>query len=93
MGAAVTAYDPAAMEETHRIYGDDPRLKLVDSPAAALNDADALAIVTEWKEFRAPDFAAIRSKLKTPVIFDGRNLYEPKTVREQGLEYFPIGRL
>ncbi|MEN6586500.1 MAG: UDP-glucose/GDP-mannose dehydrogenase family protein [Sulfuricella sp.] len=93
MGATVSAYDPAAMEETHRIYGDDPRLKLVDSPTAALADADALAIVTEWKEFRAPDFAAIKSKLKHPVIFDGRNLYEPKTVREQGLEYFPIGRL
>jgi len=93
MGATVTAYDPAAMEETHRIYGDDPRLKLVDSPTAALADADALAIVTEWKEFRAPDFGVIKSKLKNPVIFDGRNLYEPKTVREAGLEYFPIGRL
>jgi UDPglucose 6-dehydrogenase len=92
-GATITAYDPAAMEETHRIYGDDPRLKLVDSPAAALAGADALAIVTEWKEFRSPDFAAIKSSLKTPVIFDGRNLYEPKMVREQGLEYFPIGRL
>jgi len=93
MGATVTAYDPAAMEETHRIYGDDPRLKMVDSPAAALAGADALAIVTEWKEFRAPDFAVIKSKLNNPVIFDGRNLYEPKMVREAGLEYFPIGRL
>ena len=93
MGATVAAYDPAAMEETHRIYGDDPRLKLVDSPTAALAGADALAIVTEWKEFRAPDFGVIKSKLKNPVIFDGRNLYEPKMVREQGLEYFPIGRL
>ena len=93
MGATVSAYDPAAMEETHRIYGDDPRLKLVDSPTAALAGADALAIVTEWKEFRAPDFGVIKSKLKNPVIFDGRNLYEPKMVREQGLEYFPIGRL
>ncbi len=92
-GATITAYDPAAMEETHRIYGDDPRLKLVDSPAAALAGADALAIVTEWKEFRAPDFDVIKSSLKNPVIFDGRNLYEPKMVREQGLEYFPIGRL
>jgi UDPglucose 6-dehydrogenase len=92
-GATVAAYDPAAMEETHRIYGDDPRLTLCDSPMAAMADADALAIVTEWKEFRAPDFSAIKSSLKTPVIFDGRNLYEPKSVREQGLEYFPIGRL
>ncbi len=92
-GATVAAYDPAAMEETHRIYGDDPRLTLCDSPMAAMAGADALAIVTEWKEFRAPDFAAIKSSLKNPVIFDGRNLYEPKAVREQGLEYFPIGRL
>jgi len=92
-GATVAAYDPAAMEETHRIYGDDQRLTLCDSPAAALAGADALAIVTEWKEFRAPDFEVIKSSLKTPVIFDGRNLYEPKMVREQGLEYFPIGRL
>ena len=60
---------------------------------AALADADALAIVTEWKEFRAPDFSVIKSSLKNPVIFDGRNLYEPKMVREAGLEYFPIGRL
>ncbi|MDO8892698.1 MAG: UDP-glucose/GDP-mannose dehydrogenase family protein [Sulfurimicrobium sp.] len=92
-GATVAAYDPAAMEETHRIYGDDQRLTLCDSPMAAMAGADALAIVTEWKEFRAPDFAAIKSALKIPVIFDGRNLYEPKAVREQGLEYFPIGRL
>ncbi|MFH1496072.1 MAG: UDP-glucose/GDP-mannose dehydrogenase family protein [Pseudomonadota bacterium] len=92
-GATVAAYDPAAMEETHRIYGDDKRLTLCDSPMAAMAGADALAIVTEWKEFRAPDFTAIKSSLKTPVIFDGRNLYEPKAVREQGLEYFPIGRL
>jgi UDPglucose 6-dehydrogenase len=92
-GATVAAYDPAAMEETHRIYGDDQRLTLCDSPMAALVGADALAIATEWKVFRAPDFSAIKSSLKTPVIFDGRNLYEPKAVREQGLEYFPIGRL
>ncbi|MFA5240945.1 MAG: UDP-glucose/GDP-mannose dehydrogenase family protein [Sulfuricella sp.] len=92
-GATVAAYDPAAMEETHRIYGDDKRLTLCDSPMATMVGADALAIATEWKVFRAPDFAAIKSSLKNPVIFDGRNLYEPKAVREQGLEYFPIGRL
>ncbi len=92
-GATVAAYDPAAMEETHRIYGDDHRLTLCDSPMSTLAGADALAIATEWKVFRAPDFSAIKSSLKTPVIFDGRNLYEPKAVREQGLEYFPIGRL
>jgi UDPglucose 6-dehydrogenase len=91
-GAAVTAYDPVAMHETQRIYGDDPRLKYADSPMAALDGADALVIVTEWKEFRSPDFEAIKQKLKHPVIFDGRNLYDPKLVRSQGVEYFAIGR-
>jgi len=67
-------------------------VKIVDSAIDALEGADALAIVTEWQEFRSPDFAAIREKLKTPVIFDGRNLYDPAAVRAQGLEYFPIGR-
>jgi UDPglucose 6-dehydrogenase len=91
-GATVTAYDPVAMPEAHRILGADPRLKMVDSPMAALADADCLAIVTEWKVFRAPDFGAIKSSLKNPLIFDGRNLYEPTAMREQGIEYFPIGR-
>jgi UDPglucose 6-dehydrogenase len=91
-GATVTAYDPVAMHEATRIFGDDPRLKLVDAPMAALECADALAIVTEWKMFRAPDFAAIKAKLKNPIIFDGRNLYEPSEVRAQGIEYYPIGR-
>jgi len=91
-GATVTAYDPVAMHETSRIYGDDPRLKMADSPMAALEGADALIIVTEWKVFRSPDFAAIKSHLKQPVIFDGRNLYEPEVVRAAGLEYFAIGR-
>ncbi|HUW49688.1 MAG TPA: UDP-glucose/GDP-mannose dehydrogenase family protein [Sulfuricella sp.] len=92
-GATVTAYDPVAMHETKRIFGDDPRLKLVDAPMAALEGADALAIVTEWQVFRVPNFAAVKASLKTPVIFDGRNLYEPKDVRAAGIEYFAIGRL
>ena len=92
-GATVTAYDPVAMHEATRIFGDDPRLQLVDTPMAALEGADALAIVTEWQVFRAPDFAALKAKLKNPVIFDGRNLYEPKDVRAHGIEYFAIGRL
>lgn len=91
-GATITAYDPAAVHETQRIYGDEPRLTYADTPMACLDGADALVIVTEWKVFRSPDFNEIKAKLKHPVIFDGRNLYEPKTVREQGLEYFPIGR-
>ncbi len=91
-GATITAYDPAAVHETQRIYGNEPRLQYADTPMACLDGADALVIVTEWKVFRSPDFSEIKAKLKHPVIFDGRNLYEPKLVREQGLEYFPIGR-
>ena len=92
-GATVTAYDPVAMHEATRIFGNDPRLKLVDSQIEALEGADALAIVTEWQVFRAPDFTALKAKLKNPVIFDGRNLYDPKDVRAHGIEYFAIGRL
>ncbi|MCE5181900.1 MAG: UDP-glucose/GDP-mannose dehydrogenase family protein [Betaproteobacteria bacterium] len=92
-GATVTAYDPVAMHETTRIFGDDPRLKLVEAPMDALAGADALVIVTEWQVFRVPNFAAVKASLKEPVIFDGRNLYEPKDVRAAGIEYFAIGRL
>jgi UDPglucose 6-dehydrogenase len=91
-GAKVVAYDPAAMEETARIYGDHPQLTLVDEPMAVLDEADALLIVTEWKVFRSPDFEAIKARLRQPVIFDGRNLYDPGMVRALGIEYFPIGR-
>ena len=91
-GATVSAYDPVAMHETQRIFGDDSRLKYADSPMSALDDADALVIATEWKEFRSPDFEAIKEVLKNPVIFDGRNLYDPKFVRNSGVEYFAIGR-
>ncbi len=92
-GASVTAYDPVAMTEARRIFGDEPRIAYADNPDAALIGADALAIVTEWKEFRSPDFARIASTLKTPVIFDGRNLYEPRLVRDAGIDYQPIGRV
>lgn len=81
------------MEETRRIYGEHPRLTLVDEPMAALDGADALLIVTEWKVFRSPDFDEIKARLRQPLIFDGRNLYEPALVRSHGIEYFPIGRL
>jgi UDPglucose 6-dehydrogenase len=91
-GASVTAYDPVAMNEARRIFGDEPRIAYAENPDEALVGADALAIVTEWKEFRSPDFARIASTLKTPVIFDGRNLYEPRIVREAGIDYQPIGR-
>ncbi|MFZ5507909.1 MAG: UDP-glucose dehydrogenase family protein [Pseudomonadota bacterium] len=91
-GATVTAYDPVAMAETKRIYGDEPRLTLADKPMDALEGADALLIVTEWKEFRSPDFERIKSALKQPVVFDGRNLYEPEVPRAAGIEYSAIGR-
>jgi UDPglucose 6-dehydrogenase len=91
-GATVTAYDPVAMHETQRIYGDESRLQYAESPMGALANADALVIVTEWKEFRSPDFEEIKKALKSPVIFDGRNLYDPKFVRSSGIEYFAIGR-
>ena len=91
-GATVTAYDPVAMHETQRIFGNESRLQYAENPMGALDQADALVIVTEWKEFRSPDFEAIKASLKNPVIFDGRNLYDPKFVRGLGIEYFAIGR-
>lgn len=92
MGATVAAYDPAAMPETRRLYGERPDLMLTSHPMDALRDADALLIVTEWKAFRSPDFAAMKALLRQPVIFDGRNLYDPAAMRREGFEYFPIGR-
>ena len=74
------------------LVGDEARLKYADSPMGALEGADALVIVTEWKEFRSPDFAHLAATLKHPVVFDGRNLFEPDTMRTAGLEYHPIGR-
>jgi UDPglucose 6-dehydrogenase len=91
-GASVSVYDPVAMDEARRIFGAEPRIVYATSPADALEGADALAIVTEWKEFRSPDFAHMRATLKTPTVFDGRNLYEPRMVRDAGLDYLPIGR-
>jgi len=91
-GASVRAYDPQARGETARIYGQRDDLVLCDDPWAALEGADALAVVTEWKVFRSPDFARIKSMLKNPVIFDGRNLYDPPMVESAGLAYYGIGR-
>ena len=91
-GATITAYDPVAMIEAKRIFKDEKHLSFVDTQDDALKDADAVIIVTEWTEFRSPDFALIKSSLKAPFIFDGRNLYDPKAVRSLGFEYFPIGR-
>jgi UDPglucose 6-dehydrogenase len=91
-GANVRAYDPVAMGEAGRIYGKRADLTLAKDTDAALEGADALAIVTEWQEFRSPDFDAIRDALRHKVIFDGRNLYEPSLVKSFGLKYFGIGR-
>jgi UDPglucose 6-dehydrogenase len=91
-GAKVRAYDPEAREEAQRIYGERGDLVLCESAYQALEGADALAIMTEWKAFRSPDFARIRDLLKEPAVFDGRNLYEPRTVEEAGLAYYGIGR-
>jgi len=91
-GARVRAFDPQAMEETHRIYGDRQDLVLCDSPEAVLENADALAVATEWKLFRSPDFDRIKTALNSPVIFDGRNLYDPDFLRRRGFTYYSIGR-
>jgi len=91
-GASVQAYDPEAMEETQRIYGDRTDLSLMGTKEAALNNADFLVICTEWQAFRAPDFELIKTKLNEPLVFDGRNLYEPERMMEYGLHYYAIGR-
>ena len=91
-GASVCAYDPVAMDEARRIFGAEPRMAYAESPMAALDGADALVIVTEWKEFRSPDFGEMKRRLKAPLVFDGRNLYDPSQMRAAGIEYFAIGR-
>ena len=91
-GATVRAYDPEAMEETRRIFGERAGLSLCTTAADALRDADALVVVTEWKQFRSPDFARLQSALADKVVFDGRNLYEPVEVEAAGIAYYGIGR-
>jgi len=91
-GATVRAYDPVAMHEARRIYGDRPDMVLVEHPDQALRGADALAIMTEWMVFRSPDFELIRKSLNEPVIFDGRNIYNPDMVEQTGISYYSIGR-
>ena len=91
-GATVAAFDPVAMPEARHLYAGEPRVAFAEEAMRAADGADALAIVTEWKAFRSPDFDELRRRLASPVIFDGRNLYEPAAVRAQGFEYFAIGR-
>lgn len=92
LGATVTAFDPAAMKETQHIYGQRADLRYASNAKEALHDADALIIVTEWKAFKSPDFGIIKARLKNPVIFDGRNLFEPADMKLLGFEYYGIGR-
>ncbi|MEJ7669432.1 MAG: UDP-glucose/GDP-mannose dehydrogenase family protein [Casimicrobiaceae bacterium] len=91
-GARIAAYDPVAMDEAKRVLGEAPHVTFAESPLAACSGADALVVVTEWPEFRSPDFTELRARLKSPLVFDGRNLYDPAVVRAAGLEYFAIGR-
>ena len=91
-GAKVRAFDPEAMAEARRHYGERPDLLLASSPQEAASGADALAICTEWKQFRVADFAWLKAKLLNPVVVDGRNLYDPERLREHGLLYYAIGR-
>jgi len=91
-GAQVRAYDPEAMHEARRIFGERDDLTLCDSAWQALDGADALVVVTEWKQFRSPDFALLRKALADAVVFDGRNLYEPDEIEASGLAYYGIGR-
>ena len=91
-GAGVRAYDPEAMAEAARIYPDQDGLELCESAIAALQGADALVIVTEWQEFRSPDFDQVKETLSDPVIFDGRNLFDPGLLQTMGIRYYAIGR-
>lgn len=91
-GAKAQVFDPEAIDETRRIYGDRSDLRYCASPAEALDGADALVVVTEWKAFWAPDFAKLKATLKSPVVFDGRNIYDPAVVEAAGLAYYGIGR-
>ena len=91
-GGRVRAYDPQALGEAARLYGERPDLVLCGTPQEALQDADALAVVTEWNEFRSPDFDAVKAALRQPVVFDGRNLYDPAMLRERGFDHIGVGR-
>ena len=91
-GAKVRAFDPEAREEARRLYGERADLVLCEHAMDAVQGADVLAVVTEWKAFRSPDLAALRAALAVPAIFDGRNLYDPAAVEEAGLAYYGIGR-
>jgi UDPglucose 6-dehydrogenase len=89
-GASIHAYDPEAMSVAKRIFGS--KVHFAENGYAALTGADALAIVTEWNEFREPDYGRMRKLMRSPAIFDGRNIYNPESMRSQGFQYFSMGR-
>ncbi len=91
-GARVAAYDPIAIDEAKRRLAIRPACAFASRRSTPLRDADALVVVTEWQEFRSPDFAELKRALRQPLVFDGRNLFDPQLVRAAGLEYFGIGR-
>jgi UDPglucose 6-dehydrogenase len=91
-GARIVAHDPEAMAAARALLADVPLLEFAPTPMAALDGADALLIVTEWKAYRSPDFVRVRTALRQPVLIDGRNLFDPALLREAGIEYHPIGR-
>jgi UDPglucose 6-dehydrogenase len=91
-GGKVRAYDPVAMNEARRLYGEREDLILCDSADHALEGSDVLMVITEWSEFRSPDFERIRRVLRQPVVFDGRNLYDPEQLTSLGVSYYSIGR-
>jgi UDPglucose 6-dehydrogenase len=91
-GACIRAFDPVAMTEAARIYGERDDLALCESPEETLEGANAVIIVTEWNMFRSPDFDRVKRSLAEPIIFDGRNLYDPARMKSMGFEYFAIGR-
>jgi UDPglucose 6-dehydrogenase len=91
-GARVRAYDPEAMDVARALYPDTDRLQLCPGRDEALEGADALVICTEWQNFRVPDFQAMQARLQQPLIFDGRNLYDPELMRNKGFQYYGIGR-
>jgi UDPglucose 6-dehydrogenase len=91
-GCQVVAYDPVAGSVARELFSDNPRVSIVDSARDALESADALAVVTEWKEFHSLDFNQLSEKLKNKPLFDGRNLYDPKEIRKAGLIYYGMGR-
>ena len=91
-GATVKAYDPVAMEEAARIYGERDDLKYAANPEEAIIGADALVVLTEWLVFRSPDFEMIKRELRQPVVFDGRNIYSPEYMEQAGFVYYSVGR-